>query len=218
MSMKFYIIRHGETEMNTRGALQGWTDGALNQSGRDLAVLTGRAMKGIRFNACISSPLIRAKETVEIVLRESGNDVPVLLDDRIKEISFGDHENARASELGENGLRFMKDPFHMERFPNGESVRDVCERTQAFLQELASRDDGKTYLIGTHGCAVRAMLNFLYEDPTDYWQGVVPYNCSVNILEANGGILRFIERDKIYYDPELIVDRYKIEKNPLDNP
>lgn len=208
--MKLYIIRHGETEMNTRGALQGWTDGALNQSGRDLAVLTGRAMKGIRFDGCFSSPLIRAKETVEIVLRESDNDVPVVLDDRIREISFGDRENTKLTEMGEEGVRFMQDPFQMERFPNGESVRDVCERTQAFLRELAAQDDGKTYLIGTHGCAVRAMLNFLYEDPSRFWQDHVPYNCSVNILEAEGGVIRFIEKDKIYYDPELVVDRYRM--------
>ena len=167
-------------------------------------------MKGIRFDGCFSSPLIRAKETVEIVLRESGNDVPVVLDDRIREISFGDRENTKLSEMGEEGVRFMQDPFQMERFPNGESVRDVCERTQAFLKELAAQDDGKTYLIGTHGCAVRAMLNFLYEDPSRFWQDHVPYNCSVNILEAKGGVLRFIEKDKIYYDPELVVDRYRM--------
>lgn len=208
--MKLYIVRHGETETNTLGALQGWIDGALNQNGRDLAVLTGKALRDVRFDACITSPLIRSRETVEIILRESNNDVPVLLDDRIKEISFGDRENTLMSDMGEEGLRFLKDPFHTDRFPNGESVRDVCERTQAFLKELIAKDDGKTYLIGTHGCAVRAMLNFLFEDPSDFWQGFVPYNCSVNILTAEGGQVTSFAPDRIYYDPKLIVDHYKM--------
>ena len=83
------------------------------------------------------------------------------------------------------------------------------KRTQAFLKELIARDDGKTYLLGVHGCAVRAMLNFLYDDPSNYWHGHVPYNCAVNIVEAEGGRARLIADDKIYYPKEFIVDRYK---------
>ena len=207
--MRIYIIRHGETETNTKGMLQGWINGPLNENGRALAVFTGRAMKGVRFDACITSPLIRAKETVEIVLRETGNDVPVSFDDRLKEISFGDKENTVLSEMGAEGVRFMTDPFSMEPFPNGESVRDVCKRTQSFLKELIARDDGKSYLIGTHGCALRAMLNFLYDDPSDYWQGRVPYNCAVNIIDAEHGVPKLIANDKIYYDPSLVVDHYR---------
>ena len=49
--MKIYVIRHGETELNAKQVKQGWLDAPLNQAGRDLAVLTGRAMKGVRFDA-----------------------------------------------------------------------------------------------------------------------------------------------------------------------
>ena len=209
--MKLYIVRHGETEMNTKGALQGWSNGPLNKNGRDLAVITGRAMKGIVFDECITSPLIRSKETVEIILRESGNSsVPVFTDDRIREIGFGDLEDSLVADLGDLGLRFLKDPFRVERFPKGECVKDVCERTQSFLRELIARDDGKTYLIGSHGCAVRAMFNFLYEDPSNFWQGSVPLNCSVNILTAEHGEIVSFEHDKIYYDASLIEDHYKM--------
>ena len=56
--------------------------------------------------------------------------------------------------------------------------------------------------------ATRAVMNFLYDDPSDFWQGKIPYNCSVSILEAEGGKIRLLEKDKIYYDPALCVDRY----------
>ena len=80
--MKIYIIRHGETELNKQGLMQGITDAPLNASGREIAEISGRNMRGIRFDACVSSPLCRARETAEIILRESGNgDVPVAFDE-----------------------------------------------------------------------------------------------------------------------------------------
>lgn len=207
--MLIYMVRHGETALNAKGIMQGWLDEPLNKAGRDLAVLTGQAMRGIHFDACISSPLKRAKETVEIILRESGNDIEVTTDDRIREINFGDYERKLMAEMGEDGLLFATNPFLHKGFPNGEQIQDVIRRTQDFLKELIARDDGKTYLLGVHGCAVRAMLNFLYDDPLNYWHGHVPYNCAVNIVEAEGGVARLIADDKIYYPEEFIVDRYK---------
>ena len=209
--MTIYVLRHGETALNAKGVMQGWINEPLNQNGRELAAVTGRAMKeeGIHFDFCFSSPLARALETVEIVLRESGNGIPVTLDDRIREINFGDLEGKTLSEMGEAGVLFFRDPFRLTAFPNGESVRDVCLRTQAFLRETLARDDGKTCLIGTHGCAARAMLNYLYDDPSDFWQGHAPYNCSVNIVETVGGVPRLTAVDRVFYDPERIVDHYR---------
>lgn len=210
--MIIYILRHGETALNAKGVMQGWLDEPLNENGRKLAVLSGQAMKGIHFDHCISSPFIRAKETAEIILRESGNAAEMQLDDRIREINFGDLEGKGLSEMGKDGYLFYTDPFRFVGFPNGESIRDVCERTQAFLKELIARDDGKVYLVSTHGCAMRAMVNDLNDEPSDYWFGHAPYNCSVTIVEAEGGKARITDVDKVYYDASLIVDHFK-EKN-----
>ena len=88
-------------------------------------------------------------------------------------------------------------------------MQQVADRTQDFLKELLARDDDRTYLVTTHGFALRAMLNFLYEDPTDFWHGHVPYNCAVNIIEGKNGEGRLIADDRIYYDPWEAVDRYE---------
>lgn len=207
--MKIYIIRHGETALNTKGVMQGWLDEPLNENGRKLAALSGQAMKGIRFDRCISSPFVRATETAEILLRESGNAANIMIDDRIREIHFGDLEGKCLSEMGEEGYQFYMDPFRFAGFPNGERIQDVCIRTQSFLKELIAKDDGKTYLISTHGCAMRAMVNYLKDDPSDYWYGHGPYNCSFTIIEAEGGKARITDVDKVYYDASLIVDHFK---------
>ena len=213
--MLLYIVRHGETEANKEGRLQGWTNNPLNEKGIELAEITGRAMKGIVFDGCYSSPLIRARQTAEIILRESGNtDVPIICDERIKEINMGaweeKHFRTEHREVPMEAARqFFNTPFAFPGFPEGENARQVCDRTQAFLKELTASDDGKTYLISIHGFAMRAMLNYLYEDPSDFWQQHVPLNCEVNILEASGGIVRFAEKNKLYYDASYCIDRYK---------
>lgn len=206
--MLIYIIRHGETDLNVKGVLQGWVDEPLNESGMRLARITGKKMESVRFDGCFSSPLKRAADTARIVLEASENDLPIQYDDRLREISFGEAEGRHRSTLGEQGRRFFEEPFRYEPFPGGESIRQVCARTQSFLKELLMRDDGKTYLLSTHGCALRAMLNYLYEDPSDFWHMHVPYNCAVSIVEGRNGQGRLIGDDVIYYDRSQIVDRY----------
>lgn len=115
--MKIYMIRHGQTEWNKSGRLQGQTDIALNENGRELAAKVGQALKRIPFDRVISSPLIRSVETAQLVLAENegkagkmlrsgckwkrreeqargmgGTDLVLTTDERIKEIGFGEYE------------------------------------------------------------------------------------------------------------------------------
>ena len=194
--------------------MQGWLDEALNQNGRDLAVVTGKNMKGIHFDCCISSPLIRARETAEIILRESENNIPIHTDARIMEMNVGSWERRKfrpgEEEVDADQIRlFFRDPFSFPGYPGGEKIEDVCRRTQVFLKELTARNDDKTYLIVTHGCALRAMLNFIYDNPEDFWHGHLPFNCCVNIVEAKDGETKLIADDKIYYPSELAIDRFR---------
>ena len=205
--MTIYILRHGETDLNAKSVMQGRLDEPLNERGRELAVLSGRGIQGVRFDRCVSSPLKRARETAELVLKESRNDIPVTTDERIIEIDFGEFEGKKLP-YDEFGRSFYTDPLGAKGFPGGESVRDVCKRAQAFLKELIDRDDDKIYLISTHGCALRAMTNFFFEDGRNFWRGHVPYNCSFSIVSASGKNAELVAVDKVFYDEDLIVDRY----------
>ena len=218
--MQIYIIRHGETYSNAEGRFQGWLNDKLNPMGEKLAVDTGKVLgeQGVKFDAAFSSDLIGAKRTAELVLEYSGNrDTPLFMDKRIREISIGAFEGKRVRDLYEENDaeivdKFLKDPVNDLPFPGGESVRDVMKRTQEFLFELAAEHNKyNCVLIATHGCALRAMLNFLYEDREDYWHGRVPLNCCVNILEADEKGIRLVAEDLILYDKSLMVDRYKLE-------
>ena len=212
--MNIYVIRHGETDANKNHVLQGCSNWPLNDYGVKLAEITGTSMKGIKFDVCFSSPLDRAKQTAEIVLKNSGNEnVEIIFDERIKELNMGIYEGKKFSP-GEcevpiaKILMFKYNAFLSGRWKGGESARDLCKRTQEFLKELSTKNY-ENVLVSTHGCATRAMLNMFYKNKFDFWQGRVPYNCAVNIIETKNGEMKLVEKDKLYYGDEYIVDRYK---------
>ncbi|MBR1931004.1 MAG: histidine phosphatase family protein [Lachnospiraceae bacterium] len=215
--MLLYIMRHGETDYNVAGRLQGWLEEPLNEKGRELARVTGAGLRDVHFELCITSPLARAYETAKIVLRSSQNEAATLItDDRLKEISFGAWEGLCCTKANfelpcDHFEEFFTAPFDMEPFPGGENVKMVCERTAEFYRELIQKEEwaDKTILISTHGCAMRALLNQVYEDKNNFWHTHVPFNCAVNIVEVKNGIATLLEEDKIYYDDALCIERYK---------
>ena len=215
--MKIYVIRHGETDANKNGVLQGSSNWPLNDSGIKLAILTGQKMKDIKFDICYSSPLDRALQTASIILKESKNNTKIEIDERISEINMGNYEGKKFRP-GENEVPIIKvllfklNAFFVGRFKGGESAADVCKRTQDFLLELSKKENEyQNVLVSTHGCAMRAMLNRLYKNRFNFWQGRVPYNCAVNLIEVKNGKIELIEKDKVYYDSKYIVDRFNLK-------
>lgn len=213
--MRLYIIRHGITAWNKAKRMQGQTDIPLAEEGIELALRTGEGMADIPIDLVISSPLGRALETAKCVLRgralsgskRNGNisEIPIITDDRIQEISFGEWEGEcvlDSKTLPEGYMElFFHDPLHIPKPPGGETFSQVRERTGAFLRELSARSDyvKKNILISTHGAAGRCLLSHFFEDgETNIWRTGVPANCSVSIVEIRDGIGTVLELDKIY--------------------
>lgn len=148
-----YIIRHGKTDWNALRKLQGRTDIPLNDEGRQMAALAAEEYRDVHFDVCYSSPLIRAKETAQILLQ--GRDIPIYTDDRIVEMSFGEYEGV------ENSFKIpdcpINDFFHRPqdyRAPAGaESMEELFARTGEFLREVVNPllEDKKDVLIVGHG-------------------------------------------------------------------
>ena len=209
--MRLYIIRHGETEWNICGKMQGQTDIPLNEKGIRLAQITAEGMKDIPFDLAITSPLQRAKQTAEIIL--AGRDVPLLEDWQIAEINLGAWEGLGCRpgncQIPQGWLNdFYDRPFQFQPPEGGETIAQVCARAKSFLEETAAvpQWQDKTILIATHGCACRALLNSVYENPEDFWHGHVPPNCAVNILDITDGKAVLVAEDQIYYDPGECID------------
>ena len=142
--MLLYIIRHGETNGNLKGILQGWTDEPLNEKGRKLAEVSARALADEKFDAVFSSPLLRAYETAEIILkynRKIDAETKIRKDDRLKEMFFGNWEGLGIAKHNfaipsDTFNLFYTDPFSFKNSATGESINQVCERTGDFYQEI----------------------------------------------------------------------------------
>lgn len=202
--MRLYVMRHGETDWNAVKKIQGQADIPLNQKGIDLAKKTGEALERVPFDLVISSPLIRAMQTAECVVRD--RKIPILTDPRIMEINFGEMEGAQSSsdtkpEYARRLWNFFHDPAHYEAPEGGESIPQICQRTGEFWDELISCKEyqDKTILITLHGCAMRALLQSMYGKNEDFWHGKVPPNCCVNIIDVTDGHATFLEEDKVFY-------------------
>ena len=97
--MKIYITRHGQTEWNALGKLQGRKDIELNEVGRKQAEMTRDKLKNEKVDLIISSSLKRAKQTAEIINKEFN--VDILEDERLVERGYGDFEGITKIELKE---------------------------------------------------------------------------------------------------------------------
>ncbi len=209
--MELYVLRHGTTKWNESHLLQGGSDIPLNEEGRKLAREVGEALKDTKFDLCYSSPLARAYETAKLVLGDRG--LPIIKDDRIREMSFGIYEGTDVSRTSRTAdPRLLKAlNGQMELYPTppqGESPQDVIARTHAFYENLRtdSQNADKRILVSTHGAAGRALMTSVWGG--SFWHGCVPPNCSVCIVKLKDGQVVNVQQDVIFYHSG-VVDWYR---------
>lgn len=192
--MKLYIIRHGETDLNKAHLLQGQVDIPLNETGRwEAREAASHILKwGWQFDMAYSSPLGRALETCQIVVRGSqqktlGKD-DIITDPRLKEINFGVNERM-PFDLTRFVPGSMTDTLHYNVPQGGESFQQVVARTGDFLQELCRTKPGENILIAAHGGAIRCMLISIGALDLEHFWGHRIGNCGIHVLELRGGRL-----------------------------
>jgi len=98
---RLYLVRHGEADWNAEGRLCTRTDRPLTDTGRQQAAALGRRLAGIRFDAAVTSPLVRASETASLVLRGADRaDAPAIeVDPHLVEVDFGPFEGWTETDL-----------------------------------------------------------------------------------------------------------------------
>ncbi|MDE5590265.1 MAG: histidine phosphatase family protein [Acetatifactor sp.] len=201
--MTIYLMRHGETDWNRIGRLQGQSDIPLNEFGIELAEKTAEGLKDVRFDAAFSSPLQRAMVTARIVIGE--RDVAVETDDRLKEIHFGAYEGKSFGAGQPDGEHPLARPESYIPAGGGESIREAKARAKAFLEDRLLPMEGKAdrVLIVAHGAINRCILNTISGIPDrDFWKISLP-NCAVSVLSLEGGQFRVLEESKVYYDSNI---------------
>jgi probable phosphoglycerate mutase len=162
------LLRHGETIHTAHKRFSGWggDDPGLSDAGREQARLTGAALlTGEPIAAVISSPMLRTKETADIVADQL--EVEVVIERDLRECAFGEWDGLTFSEAQE---RFPEQVSQWMastsvRPPGGESFDEVTTRVTSARDRIVERYAGSTVLVVTHVTPVKTLVRLALEAP-----------------------------------------------------
>ena len=201
-SLTLIFVRHGVTDMTLTHALSGSsTPGPpLNALGRIQAAKAADAVYRIGrgswervppIGRILASPMTRTRDTAAALSRRLG--VAVEVEDRLKEINFGEWEGLTGNEIAER----FGDAIHQWRFgqyaaPGGESFPDVGARLDSLLVDLAAEhaalcvageDVPRSYALASHAVAIKSALGVSMKMDPSVWGSIWPQPASMSILE-----------------------------------
>jgi probable phosphoglycerate mutase len=154
-----FLVRHGETEWNLARRFQGWSDSPLTARGVAQAQAIGRrfgALPGTDGIPVVASPLGRARRTAELIQAERRDLAPIVIDERLKEVSIGAWDELSRDEIEERspGVFDRYGPGEWEfHCPDGETYEAFASRIGAWLAEHRDR----TLIAVAHGLVTRMM-------------------------------------------------------------
>jgi broad specificity phosphatase PhoE len=196
---KLFLVRHGETEWNAAGRVQGWKNSDLNGKGLYQAAQLAARLKNAPIIAIYSSASPRAYETAKIVATSHSIDVTV--EKRICERGYGEWEGLTSGEL-DRDYPIEWDQYHRQRhidvaIPGGETWEQVNDRMLTALHTILDRhnnEDGYIVIIG-HGGSLRSLILDALGAPLPVLLNISIDNASLSYVEYNSdkrGRVRFL--------------------------
>ena len=196
MKKTFYFIRHGQTDLNRNGIVQGrGVNTSLNETGRKQAEAFFNAYNHIRFDKIYTSTLVRTYQTIERFVEELK--IPHEPLEGFDEISWGIYEGKVQDETIMEGFKELVSAWqngdldvHIE---NGESPNQLVKRQKEAISYILEKEDEDTILVCLHGRALRILLCHLTETPVSNMDDFPHTNTSLYVLEYEGGKFSIVE-------------------------
>jgi 2,3-bisphosphoglycerate-dependent phosphoglycerate mutase len=160
------LVRHGESEWNKLNLFTGWKDPGLSEKGVEEARRAGKLLKaeGYRFDVAFTSALLRAQETLDLILEELGQTgLPITRDQRLNERDYGDlsglNKDEARSKWGEKQVHVWRRSFDVPP-PGGESLKDTAARVLPYYEARIWPEvkAGRNVLVAAHGNSLRALI------------------------------------------------------------
>jgi uncharacterized phosphatase len=185
--MKICLLRHGETDWNKLGKLQGREDIPLNSIGIEQIKATTKYFKKYTWEAIITSPLLRAKMSAEIISKEIGN-INIY-----EEVDFIERDYGKASGMT---IDERKKIFPNGKYPGIESDEILQRRVLNGLSRSIKNNIGSDIIIVSHGAAINSMLAHFSKNEVGTGKTVLK-NASITLLENKNDEVRIKYFDKI---------------------
>lgn len=178
------LLRHGQTDWNLAGRVQGSSDIPLNETGREQARDAGARLADRGFTKVVSSTLGRAAETAQLAAQEMGLAGPEERIAALVERAYGEAEGTPGAEL-------------LTRYPDGvpdaEPEEAVVARTRAAMADLAARFPDDRIVAATHGGVIGRLMRDIPETGYPWRAGQYILNGSAWVFEVEGDDIRFVE-------------------------
>ncbi|MBP0012637.1 MAG: histidine phosphatase family protein [Roseofilum sp. SBFL] len=180
--IRLLLVRHGETQWNRDKRFQGVKDIPLNETGKEQGRKAGEFLKDVHLDFAVSSPLLRPKETAELIL-EAHPEVELQLNPLLAEISHGLWEGMLESEIEADYpgmLAEWQNSPETVQMPEGENLQQVWDRAiAAWSRILESAKPGTTGIVAAHDAINKAIVCHLFDlDPQYFW----------NFKQGNGAV------------------------------
>ena len=183
--MRLFLTRHGETDFSLNNTVCGSTDCPLTDKGREQARDLADYIKGkgLYIAVIYSSPLVRARETAEIISKAIS--APVIVDDRLREQSCGAYEGVTKRDDQE----FNRAIKHFaNRLQGGDSALQLAQRVYNFLDEICVDGGKSASLIVGHVCVCRMVHTYFNEISNDEYFGYLQGTCTLAEYDMRSGI------------------------------
>jgi broad specificity phosphatase PhoE len=177
-----YLIRHARTALNDNGRMQGWADQPLDDYGRAQAQALAARLATERFDAIYASPLLRSRETAEIIA--APHQLAVSLDDRLRERNIGEWTGLTFEEARRHSPTAGPD-WRLAGAPGGETQIALALRVAAMLDQVITGHPAATVAVVSHGGALSAYLAHLLG---------LPFERPVSFAFPNTGLARISVR------------------------
>lgn len=177
------LIRHAQNDWVQTGRLAGWTPGVhLNEEGQRQAEALGERLASAKLQAVYSSPLERAVETAEAVVKHYP-EMQVQIDEGVGEVRFGEWTGDRLRKLRRKRLWEVVQNYPSgARFPNGESFRETQYRVVGALEALAQRHPGGRIAVVSHSDVIKLVVAHYAGIHLDLFQRLIISPASISII------------------------------------
>jgi len=185
MSLKIYLLRHGETEYSQRGAYCGALDAELTPEGHQMAQAFSDAYCSIPWTDVYVSPMKRAIATAQPLCDALG--LPMQIREGLREISYGAWEDTEQAEVKLNHeqdyIRWLTEPAWNPP-TGGETALQIAARALPIISEIESKFNSGDILVVSHKATIRIMLcSLLGIDVGRYRDRINAPACSISIIK-----------------------------------
>jgi len=169
--MKLIFVRHGETDANIDGILQGKLESSLTEKGEKQTKDVGKALKEKypKIDLVFCSPLKRTVDTLNNILEEYPIECEILMSNLIEERGFGEYEGTEDYLIDWEEINKDNDE---NRKMGVESMAKMIKRCEIFLEDLKLEDGKETVLIVSHAGPIRVMLDKIAGKEIDFEERV----------------------------------------------